>query len=308
MTSARWYPTGTTLADGRVLATSGAIDCATCNNPGGSHSGIALIPEIFDPIANTWTQLSSASLSVPLYPHMFLLPNGKIFLSGSQEEPVVSRTLDLATQNWTVVDNNARDGGSSVMYLPGKILKTGTARNPDYPAVNAVANAWVIDMNLPSPSWQAATSMAFARTQHTLLTLPDGNVLCTGGGASSDVYDTGSAVHAAEMWNPGTGSWSTMAEMTEPRLYHSTALLLPDARVLVSGGGRFGPDFPSAEIYSPPYLFHGPRPTIGWRRASSSTRTISSCRLRTRRASRRCRCCARDRSRTRSRRTRASFR
>src|SRR4029077_8295498 len=87
--------------------------------------------------------------------------------------------------------------------------------------------------------------------------------LCTGGAGSSDVYDTDSAVHQAEIWNPVTETWSTMAAMTEPRLYHSTALLLPDARVLVSGGGRFGPDFPSAEIYSPPYLFKGPRPVLG---------------------------------------------
>jgi len=262
MTYARWYPTGTALSDGRVLATSGASDCPTCNNPGGTHAGIATIPEIFDPVANSWSQLASASLSVPLYPHMFLLPDGRIFLSGSQEEPVVSRTLNLATQTWTVVDNNARDGGSSVMYLPGKILKAGLGRNPDYPVANSIATAWVIDMTQPSPSWRSVAPMSFARTQLTLLTLPDGNVLCTGGGGSSDVYDTGSAVHEAEMWNPSTETWSTLAAMTEPRLYHSTALLLPDARVLVSGGGRFGPDYPSAEIYSPPYLFKGPRPTI----------------------------------------------
>ena len=50
-----------------------------------------------------------------------------------------------------------------------------------------------------------------------------------------------------------------MASLTRIRTYHSIALLLPDGRVL-SAGGTFGRA--SAEIYSPPYLFHGSRPTI----------------------------------------------
>jgi galactose oxidase-like protein len=60
-----------------------------------------------------------------------------------------------------------------------------------------------------------------------------------------------------------------MASMTVPRLYHSTALLLPDGRVVVAGGGRFGNvagdsnDHLDAEIYSPPYLFKGARPVVG---------------------------------------------
>jgi hypothetical protein len=50
--------------------------------------------------------------------------------------------------------------------------------------------------------------------------------------------------------------------MVTPRLYHSTALLLPDGKVLLAGGGRFGVNQFSAEVFSPPYLFKGPRPTI----------------------------------------------
>jgi hypothetical protein len=50
--------------------------------------------------------------------------------------------------------------------------------------------------------------------------------------------------------------------MRIPRLYHSTALLLPDGKVLVAGGGRFGVNQFNAEVFSPPYLFKGPRPTI----------------------------------------------
>ena len=49
------------------------------------------------------------------------------------------------------------------------------------------------------------------------------------------------------------------------RLYHSTALLLKDGRVLMAGGGALpgrATDQRNAEIYSPPYLFRGPRPTI----------------------------------------------
>jgi len=262
MSQDRWYPTATSLPDGKVLATSGASNCSTCGSPGGSHAGIALIPEIYAPNTNTWSPLPGASLSLPLYPHMHVLPDGSVFVAGSQEEPVMSRKLNVATQTWTVVDPTVRDGGSSVMYRPGKILKTGSGRNPDYSAQNAAATAYVIDTNLPSPTWRAVASMSAARTQHNLTMLPDGNVLLVGGGTTSDVYATGSAVKPAALWSPTTETWTAMASMTEPRLYHSTSLLLPDGRVLVSGGGRFGPDFPSAEIFSPPYLFKGARPTI----------------------------------------------
>jgi len=48
--------------------------------------------------------------------------------------------------------------------------------------------------------------------------------------------------------------------MSEARMYHSTALLLPDGRVVTAGGESTGRL--RAQIYSPPYLYKGSRPAI----------------------------------------------
>jgi hypothetical protein len=265
MANARWYPTLTRLPDGRMLAVSGATNCPDCLTPGAPHNGIAAIPEIFDPATNRWSSLSGASLRLPIYPHLYVLPDGRVFAASAHQEPMASRVLNLSTQTWTVVDSNVRDGGSSTMYLPGKIIKSGTAWNPDYPVKNSSAETWVIDMTQTSPAWRQVAPMAFPRTQHQLTVLPDGTVLATGGSRNTDVTDQASAVLAAELWDPATETWHTLSSGAVPRLYHSSAILLPDGRVEIAGGGHPGgfgiPEFRS-EIFSPPYLFKGARPTI----------------------------------------------
>jgi hypothetical protein len=120
-------------------------------------------------------------------------------------------------------------------------------------------------MNQQSPAWQQTASMAYARTHLNLTILPDDTVLATGGSSDIGGVNLANAVYPAELWSPVTQSWTTMASMVTPRLYHSTALLLPDGRVAVAGGGRnFYNNIadPSAEIYSPAYLFKGPRPAV----------------------------------------------
>ncbi len=256
MSFARWYPTVTALPDGRMLVSSGAINCEGCN---------ATVPEIYDPKANSWTQLSSAALNIPIYPHMFVLPDGRVLNTGSYELPVPTRALNISTQSWTTIDATVLDAGSAVMYAPGKILKTGTSANSAAPYKNSAATAYVIDMTQGSPAWRAVNPMALARTYHNSTVLPDGNVLITGGEGTTNPADQSTAAYAAEMWSPATENFTTMASMQIARVYHSTALLLPDGRVLVSGSGEFGGgsiNQLNAEIYSPPYLFKGARPTV----------------------------------------------
>ena len=70
--------------------------------------------------------------------NLFVLPDGRIFVAMSTRQPMVSQVLDIAQQTWTPVDPTHNfDGGSSVMYLPGKFLKTGRSADPDVASVSA---------------------------------------------------------------------------------------------------------------------------------------------------------------------------
>jgi Domain of unknown function (DUF1929) len=106
--------------------------------------------------------------------------------------------------------------------------------------------------------------------------LADGSVLATGGNfTGAGLVDMNGGVYNAERWDPATGQWTTLAAQQVTRQYHSTALLLPDGRVLSSGGGicgtcdQVGYLAKNAEIFTPPYLFKkdgsgelAPRPEI----------------------------------------------
>jgi hypothetical protein len=266
----RWYPTVTMLPDRRLIVTSGEDNCDGCD---------VKSQEIYDPSTGLWDhtpfQKTAAQFRFPYYPHVFLLPNGllpkgKILVAATGEAPIVSMVMDLNPQTpaWTSVGGAAVDGGTTVMYLPGKFLKLGTSVDPDLPIRHSVATAYVLDMTQASPPpWRQVASMSFPRTYQNATSLPDGTMLVTGGGITTDAVGVDTAVLPAELWSPSTETWRTLAAMNAPRLYHSEALLLPDGRVVVLGGGRFnGIDEPtdqlSAEFFSPPYLFKGPRPVI----------------------------------------------
>jgi hypothetical protein len=257
MSYGRWYPTAITLPDGRVLVVAGDDGCVGCWVPN---------PEIYDPSTNTWVQLSNASNPLPEYPHLFVLSDGRVLATGTFEQPIATQVLDVSTQTWSMVDPVVVDGHSSVMYGPDKFMKSGTSATSDPPYWPAEDATFVLDMTQSQPTWRETAPMAYPRAYHNLTILPDGNVLAVGGGTTTDTFDQAQAVYPAEMWSPVTETWTTMASMSVPRLYHSTALLLPDGRVLVAGGGRFGggaaDDKLNAQIYSPPYLFKGARPSI----------------------------------------------
>ena len=249
MAAGRWYPTVTPLNNGEMLITSGRVST----------------PEVRT-LAGGLRALSTASLSLPLYPWMDVAPNGRAFYSGPDQ---TMRMLNPAgTGTWETLgqrDTLNRDYGGHALFDVGKILVAGGG-NP------GTKDARVVDIN-DAPQVSTTAPMAFARRQHNLTVLADGTVLATGGLSSSGLVNLSTGVYAAEQWNPATGQWRTLAAMQVTRQYHSTALLLPDGRVLSSGGGicgtcdQVGYLAKNAEIFSPPYLFQAdgtlaPRPAI----------------------------------------------
>lgn len=254
MNAGRWYPTATLLANGDVLVESGDIEPGVVNT----------LPQVLDVRHGQWRDLTAAQAERPviadLYPRLLVDPEGRLFKAGPDRD---SWFLDpRGTGDWIPGPTSSltlpRTYGPAVM-LDDTVLLVGGGDPPN-------ASVDFVELDTAGPSWQPTGSLSFPRRHHNATLLPDGSVLVTGGTGSPGFNVSDGAVHPAELWNPTTGSWAALSSMTIPRLYHSTALLLPDARVLVAGGGQphaVG-DFNrrNAEIFSPPYLFKGPRPTI----------------------------------------------
>jgi galactose oxidase-like protein len=245
MRRGRWYPTTTILANGEALTIAGR-----------DQSGLVVgVPEVWT--GTSWRALTSASRLLPYYPRTFLAPNGKVFYAGENQATAYLSTS--GTGSWSTVGNRlygTRDYGSAVMYRPGKILYVGGGRT--------TRTAEIIDLNEAAPTWRWTGSMAYARRHLNATILPTGQVLVTGGTSGTGFNDEASAVHAAELWDPTTGRWTTLAGNSVIRVYHSTSLLLKDGRVLHTGSGDGSgvTDHYNAEIFYPPYLFKGARPYI----------------------------------------------
>jgi hypothetical protein len=138
------------------------------------------------------------------------------------------------------------------MYAAGKILVVGGGDPP-------TATAEVIDLTAAQPAWRSVASMSVARRHLNTTLLPDGTVLVTGGSYGSGFDNRTTPVYTAELWDPATEKWTMLSSASVGRFYHSSTVLLPDGRVLSTGGENVT----DVEVFSPPYLFKGgTRPTM----------------------------------------------
>lgn len=287
MRHGRWYPTQVLLGDGRSVIMGGLDESGN-----GFASARNLDIELFTPgstpdAAGRISLLGTRSLSgsapgAPpnggLYPHMFLMPSGRVLTSGPFAQDTWMLTSPGSSTAWQDVPNTAYtrlwgtavpvpegpQGSSRVMHAGGSAPPSVTSTTTDI----AKPTVEVYDEDSPAAGWQATPSMNVGRGHHNTVLLPDGSMVAVGGGVgirNGDQWAADPEQRQVELWDPATGQWRLGPSQAEARAYHSTALLLPDGRVVSAGDdANGGIDRDTAEVYSPPYLFKGPRPAIRW--------------------------------------------
>ena len=276
MAHGRWYPTLTARGDGRGLATTGL------NEAGNGHNQQL---ELYTAANDAWqaTGFAAGFPGLPLYAHLFLLDDGRIFFSGGRmDDPldVQPGIFDL-TQNPVptvavpdLLEPDFRNQSASVILPPAqdqRVMVIGGGPVGKQDQTDATGAASIADLSQAGPHYVAATPMGLPRLHLNAVLLPDRTVFVSGGSLKQE--DQPLARLEGEIYDPATDTWSLTAAATVPRLYHSTAVLLPDARVVAAGGNPEGgsqvawePPDPEEEmrleVFSPPYLFRGSRPEI----------------------------------------------
>jgi galactose oxidase len=241
----RWYPTTMVLGDGTVRVFAGTL------NSGAN----AVTADSYVPSTNALTLLpSTANKAMSTYPRMKLTTTGLLPWTNL----ATTWFFNPATSTWSKgpkLNSAGRGVNDTSVLLPGltEIMEIGgtTSSGP-------TNTAEILNLSASPLAWQSTSSMTFARGWANSVLLADGTVLVVGGGTSGSY---GSPVFTAELYDPVSATWTEMAAQTAPRMYHSTAVLLPDGRVL-SAGESHGSLAMTGEVFSPPYLFAGARPTI----------------------------------------------
>lgn len=272
LTLARWYPTLVGLEDGKVLAVSGLDQFGRI---------IEGDNEIFDPSTRTWTAQPQLQRKFPTYPALFLMPNGNLFYSGGNAgygPADVGRRPGI----WNLEENTFRavpglrdtdetETSGSVLLPPAqdqRYMIVGGGGVGDSP--RATARTAVVDLRDAEPRYRPGPALGKPTRYPNLVITPDDKVLISGG-SSGYRGSSDSDIFECNLYDPKTNTLTRMADSEVGRNYHSEALLLPDGRVLTLGGDPLFGDKANTrpgtferrlEVYSPPYLYRGNRPTI----------------------------------------------
>lgn len=294
----RWYPTTLVLGDGRIVAIAGHTDyldeskIIVNNTSVTRHENTDL--DFYNPVNNVWENTFNAMMSVSgnpqgepnYYPRTFLLPNGKVFFATKIGTLPAHDRIANNYKNylWNPADNTWVETNNAA-NAKGVYQEQTAVMLPIMPPYNeADVTVIIIDGGdsfqckplSADKSWvNSGRGINKRRWNGNSVILPDGDIMLVGGveGTGGQPLDS-TAVNQVEFYDLRSGNWELGKEIYIARNYHSTAILLPDARVLISGSNynmqqgdfnsppqSYHQDL-SFEIYSPDYLYRGPRPVF----------------------------------------------
>ncbi|MGF1515898.1 MAG: galactose oxidase-like domain-containing protein [Elainellaceae cyanobacterium] len=256
----RWYPTCTTLPDGRVFILAGTaqvfttIQQSTCSQDfiggTGTPRTINKTYEIFD------GSNKGASISVPelfedcedslglygLYPFVFVMPDGRLMIHGN------TRTyfLDVATNAVEALPSRTQIKTSRTYPSEGSAVMLPLLPEKGYQARVMLIGGGVSCSFVPSSNPNCG--------QGTPIT-PNGNPIQTACFDKRDDWPTTNTCEMLDLGDTGKG-WSFTAPMKSGRVMPD-AVLLPDGTVFVCSGSSTGTadvartPVLEAEIYDP---------------------------------------------------------
>ncbi|MFB7503546.1 galactose oxidase-like domain-containing protein [Streptomyces broussonetiae] len=273
-----WYPSATELGNGDVITFGGLREDST-----GSVTA-----ERFSAAQNQWLPTSQVNQTWSywgLYPAMVLMQDGRLFYTGSHVfgnnipgtgSAVYDYNANTITQIPGLQDKDVRDQSASVLLPPAqdqKVLTIGGGNIDSNPDAGRLTD--VIDLKQPNPAYVAGPPLPQGtvdlgngpvpetgnqgKMYVSAVLLPDGKVLETGGA----LHNRANPVYESSLYDPGTNTFDQVTADPQARGYHSSAFLLPDGRVMATGDNPGNGSWNhNVSIYTPPYLFKGPRPTI----------------------------------------------
>jgi galactose oxidase len=321
MATARWYPSALVTLTNEILVVGGTID--SYQNPAKTPEIYNQITKTWRTLTNA-TDNADAFYdgAAHFYPWLYNLPNGKVANLGPRPTITLIQTLGAGTvesfakrdlfdndNTWSARAQNygsvARIAVNQVLAMGGGIDPQAIGADESQPHIHDVfdtapaktANIIELDkltqakpvVGQGDPDFIEETGRpAVARANASLVILPTGDVMLTGGSSMNEGGDRNlqydSAVRIPELWNRSTGTWSPLETHSTRRIYHSIALLQKDGTVLQGGGSGIGGTCneprgarnvivkgPTAckqlDIYEPGYLFdnngnYKPRPTL----------------------------------------------
>lgn len=253
----RWYPGLARLNDGKLLVMGGGT------RPNADRTDTC---ELLNPRTEQWSWTGNM-LNPCEFPPSALLHTGEVLATWSPPQLYNPSTGQWrATGNFLQPNRGWPDHSdhSVVVLSDGRVLALGVRRGADnYQNMGEIYDP-------ATGTWSFTSNPFFPRFQTEVVQLPDGRVLSAAGESTNPnppVEHVLNIVKTTDLYDPETNTWRGMAGPKWFREYHAVTLLVPDGRVLTTGGTRlkfqFGPTSADIEAFSPPYLFRGVRPKIG---------------------------------------------